>query len=174
MPRMRKDGGRVSAQNPPGDGTAGVSQDFRTLLAASGITETKPLFAVLWTIHEAVETALATATDQARGITAEGERELIQRVVTVAGDATEREAARLVRRLDLRNVALLVTLSVALCGGGFYAGKQFAVGAANGASFMANIAALNSDADLVRACKASAYQQGDGVACMLPPVWVRR
>ena len=174
MPEMRKDAGRMSAQGPAGDGPERVSRDFRALLTASGITETKPLFAVLWTIHEAAETALATATDQARGITADGERELIQRVVTAASDATEREAARLVRRLHLRNLALLVTLGVALCGGGFYAGTRFAVAEAEGAAFMATVAALNSDADLLKACKASAYRQGGGVACVLPPVWVQR
>lgn len=149
-------------------------QDFRALLAASGITEGKPLYSVLLTIHEASETALATVTDKARGITSEGEAQLIARVVTAAGDATEREAARLVRRLNLRNLALLVSLGLALIGGGFYAGTRFAVAEAEGAAFMATVAALNSDADLLKACKASAYRQGGGVACVLPPVWVQR
>jgi hypothetical protein len=148
----------------------GQSASLRALLAASGIVEGKPLYAVLTTIHEASETALATVTDKARGLTSEGERELIQRVVTAAGDATEREAARIVRRLSLIHMAMLVTVGLALGGGGFYAGSRFAVGAANGASFMANVAALNADSSLEVACRKSAYKQGDGVACVLPPV----
>jgi hypothetical protein len=44
---------------------------------------------VLTTIHEASEAALATVTERSRGLTSEGERDLVQRVAERAGYAVE-------------------------------------------------------------------------------------
>ena len=53
---------------------------FRDALARSGITPEKPLYPVLLTVWEAAETTRTAATDGARGLTAEGERALIDKV----------------------------------------------------------------------------------------------
>ena len=85
---------------------------FREQLRKAGITESKPLFAILMTVHEAALSAQQAVGSGARGLTPEGERELIRRVTDAAAETTEREAEWIVRRFDL-GLAVKVAMALA-------------------------------------------------------------
>jgi hypothetical protein len=159
---------------PPGHEPPRTAEDFRFLLLSAGITEQKPLFQILVTVHEAAETALATVTDRARGLTPEAERDLVKRLVEVAADTMEREGERVVRRLHWRNLALAVLIGAGLAWSGFWLGQQSHDDTVQAVSFLGLLTENNSIRELEAHCRANAYQQGDGVACQLPPVWVRK
>jgi hypothetical protein len=74
---------------------------FREQLRAAGITPEKPLHAVLVTTFETALAAQQAVGSGARGLTPEGERELIRRVTDAAAESTEREVERIVRRFGL-------------------------------------------------------------------------
>src|SRR4051794_13293608 len=111
---------RIPASVSPGhpapgsavDGVAGAMtpEAFRDALKAAGIEESKPLYPVLMTVWEAAETARAAAADGARGLTAEGERALIDKVGGEVAAVAERKVERLVGRLDLRRALQLAVL----------------------------------------------------------------
>jgi hypothetical protein len=84
---------------------------YRETLRTAGITPDKPLHAVLVTTFETVLSAQESVHGGARGLTPEGERELIRRVTEAAAGSTEREVERIVHRFDL---ALAVKGAVAL------------------------------------------------------------
>jgi hypothetical protein len=101
---------------------------FREQLRKAGITESKPLFAILMTVHETALTAQQAVGSGARGLTPEGERELIRRVTDAAAESTEREAEWIVRRFDL-GLAVKVAMALAffaLAGGtgGYWLGMK--------------------------------------------------
>jgi hypothetical protein len=101
---------------------------FREQLRAAGITPTKPLHAVLTTAFDTALAAQESVKGGARGLTPEGERELIRRVTDAAAESTEREAERIVRRFDL-GLAVKVALALAffaLAGGagGYWLGMK--------------------------------------------------
>jgi hypothetical protein len=107
--------------SPPAD-------HFRELLRQAGITEDKPLFAILTTLHNTALTAQEAVQGGARGLSPDGERELIRRVTDAAAESTEREAERIVRRFDL---GMVLTAAVALvlftmtgAAGGYWYGRQ--------------------------------------------------
>lgn len=148
--------------------------EFEDLLREANITPTKPLHRILTTVHEATETALATVTDKARGLTPEAEKELVNRLVTVAADTMEREGAAVVRRLDWRNLTLAVLVSLGFAGGGYWLGQRSHDDGVQAASFLGVLAENNSIRELEAHCRAHAYSEKNGVACELGPVWVRR
>ena len=84
---------------------------YRETLRRAGIAPDKPLHAVLVTTFETALTAQESVHGGARGLTPEGERELIRRVTEAATGSTEREVERIVHRFDL---ALAVKIAVAL------------------------------------------------------------
>ncbi|MGE4043402.1 MAG: hypothetical protein AB7F35_01015 [Acetobacteraceae bacterium] len=173
MSGLRRNDARLPASSAPPDRQAGSPEDFRELLRTSGITPGKPLHAILTTIHEASETALATVTDKARGLTPAAEKELVKRLVEVAADAMEREASAVVKRLDWRNLVLAVLIGAGLAGGGYWLGQRSRGDTVQAASFLGVLAENNSVRELEAHCRAHAYQQGGGVACQLPPLWLR-
>jgi hypothetical protein len=101
---------------------------YRETLRKAGITPDKPLHAALLTAYETALTAQDAVKGGARGLTPEGERELIRRVAEAAAESTEREAERIVRRFDL-GMALKVAVALAffaLAGGagGYWLGMR--------------------------------------------------
>jgi hypothetical protein len=102
---------------------------YRETLRKAGITPDKPLHAVLVTTFETALTAQESVKDGARGLTPEGERELIRRVTAAAAESTEREAERIVSRFDL-GLVLKVAIALAcfaLAGGYWLAMKEVQV-----------------------------------------------
>ncbi|MBX9702202.1 MAG: hypothetical protein K2X74_22390 [Acetobacteraceae bacterium] len=133
-----------------------------------------PLRAALLATFEAAAAA-REAAGGARGLTPDGERELVRRVAEAAAAGAEREVASLARRLDLRTSALLALAASLLLGGGYVFGRWDGTAratAGTGASFLASVAELNDPAALRRHCERTAYDHGGGRACTLPPVWV--
>ncbi|UEM08011.1 hypothetical protein JL101_035770 (plasmid) [Skermanella rosea] len=80
------------------------------------------------TIHETAATAQEAVKGGARGLTPQGEAELIRRVTEAAADSTEREVERLVRRFDfglvVKVAALLVGFTLAGFAGGYFLGRE--------------------------------------------------
>jgi hypothetical protein len=107
--------------SPPAD-------HFRERLHKAGITEDKPLFAILLTLHDTALTAQEVVNGGARGLSPDGERELIRRVTDAAAESTEREAERIVRRFDLtlalKTAVALVLFTLAGAIGGYGYGRQ--------------------------------------------------
>lgn len=153
-------------------------QEFRAVLAKAGITENKPLFPILVTIHEAAETALATVTDKARGLTPEGERALIDKVGGEVATVAEREVERLVGRADLRRALQFAAAGLVLLSAGYGAGRwdgqRQGAAALEGAAFLAQLAEMNDVRALRVHCQRTGYAQARGTACQLPPVWIAR
>jgi hypothetical protein len=152
-------------------------ETFRDALARSGITPEKPLYPVLLTVWEAAEIARA-ATDGARGLTAEGERALIDKVGGEVAIVAEREVGRLVGRLDLRRALQSAALGLVLLGAGYgvgrWDGERQGAAAIEGSVFLAQIAALNDARHLAQRCRETQRPTQGGMACELPLVWVKR
>ena len=151
---------------------------FRDALTRSGITPEKPLYPVLLTVWEAAETARAAATEGARGLTAEGERALIDKVGGEVAAVAEREVERLVGRLDLRRALQLAVLGLVVLGAGYgvgrWDGERQGAAAIEGASFVAQILSLNDARLLAQRCRETQRATQGGMACELPWVWVKR
>ncbi|OYW68311.1 MAG: hypothetical protein B7Z40_03395 [Bosea sp. 12-68-7] len=133
-----------------------------------------PLRAALLATFEAASAA-REAAGGARGLTPDGERDLVRKVTEAAAAGAEREMASLARRIDLRTSAFLGLAALLLLGGGYGVGRWDgtvrAAGTA-GASFLASVAELNDAAALRRHCERTAYDYGGGRACTLPPLWI--
>ena len=101
---------------------------YRETLRKAGITPEKPLHAVLVTTFETAFAAQESVKGGARGLTPEGERELIRRVTDAAAESTEREAERIVRRLDLglavKAAVVLACFALAGGAGGYWLGMR--------------------------------------------------
>ena len=130
---------------------------FRDALTRSGITPEKPLYPVLLTVWEAAETARAAATEGARGLTAEGERALIDKVGGEVAIVAEREVEQLMGRLDLRRALQSAALGLVLLGAGYgvgrWDGERQGAAAIEGSVFLAQIAALNDARHLAQRCR---------------------
>ena len=102
---------------------------YKETLRKASITDDKPLFAALLTAYETALTAQQAVGNGARGLTEQGERELIDRVTEVAAESTEREVERLTLRfnvaLALKAAALLFVFGILCFGGGVYADRQY-------------------------------------------------
>jgi hypothetical protein len=133
-----------------------------------------PLRAALLATFEAASAA-REAAGGARGLTPDGERDLVRKVTEAAAAGAEREMASLARRIDLRTSALLGFAAVLLLGGGYAVGRWDGTARAAGpagASFLVSMAELNDAAALRRHCERTAYDHAGGRACTLPPVWI--
>jgi hypothetical protein len=154
-------------------------EDVRGWCDRAGMRPDSPLRAALLTATEAAETA-RVATTGARGLTPEGEQDLIRRVAEAAAIGAEREMARLARRLDLRTGLALAFAGLLLAGGGYALGRWDGAGSGaaraeglQGAAFVAQVAELNDLVALRRHCERHAYREQGRLACNLPPVWIR-
>ena len=114
----------------------------------------------------------------ARGLAPEGERELIARLSETAISVVERDLDRMNWRSKLAAGFKGALIGAGLLALGFAGGRYFDRGgqarALEGAAFMAQIASLNDLRVLQEQCNRTARQQTNGMACDLPPVWVRR
>lgn len=164
----------TGAAPSPAPPVAPTPEDVRGWCERAGMRPDSPLRAALLATFEA---AMATreAAGGARGLTPEGERDLVRRVAEAAAAGAEREVASLARRVDLRTSALLAAAGLLLLGGGYALGRWDGgarAAASGGASFFAAVAELNDAAALRRHCERTAYDHGGRRACTLPPVWV--
>ena len=157
--------------------TGGVRR-VEAFCAKAGMEEDSPLRLVLVTVMETAEQAREAVRGGARGLTPEGEADLIQRVSQAAVVATQREAARIVRRSGFVTAAMLALAGLLLAGAGYGVGRwdgaRQGAAAVEGAVFLAQVAALNDARAMAEKCRRTQRQEKGGVACDLPPVWVRR
>jgi hypothetical protein len=146
--------------------------------AKAGMEEDSPLRLALVTVMETAEQAREAVRGGARGLTPEGEADLIQRISQAAVVATQREAARIVRRSGVTTAAMLAVAGLLLAGAGYGVGRwdgaRQGAAAVEGAAFLAQVAALNDARAMADKCRRTQRQEKGGVACDLPPVWVRR
>src|SRR4051812_4579078 len=109
--------------------------------------EDSPLRLALITATETAERASLAVKDGARGLTPQGEADLIRRVTQAVTEGTEREAERIVRRFDFRMGMLIASIGLALLGGGYYWGRSerdpARAAAIESAAFMAQLAEMN-------------------------------
>ena len=87
--------------------TGGVRR-VEAFCTRAGMEEDSPLRLALVTVMETAENAREAVKGGARGLTPEGEADLIQRVSEAAVVATRREAARIVRRSGFATAAKLI------------------------------------------------------------------
>ena len=157
---------------------SGGVKRVETFCANAGMEEDSPLRLALLTVMETAETASEAVRGGARGLTSEGEADLIQRVAQAAVVATQREAARIVRRSGFATAAMLAVAGLLLAGAGYGVGRwdgaRQGAAAVEGAAFLAQVAALNDARAMADKCRRTQRQEKGGVACDLPPVWVRR
>lgn len=162
--------GVASSPAPP----VPTPEDVRGWCERAGMRPDSPLRAALLATFEAASAA-REAAGGARGLTPDGERDLVRKVTEAAAAGAEREMASLARRIDLRTSAFLGLAALLLLGGGYAVGRwdgsARAAGTA-GASFLASVAELNDAAALRRHCERTAYDHGGGRACTLPPLWI--
>jgi hypothetical protein len=146
--------------------------------ANAGMEEDSPLRLALVTVMETAETASEAVRSGARGLTPEGEADLIQRISQAAVVATQREAARIVRRSGVTTAAMLAVAGLLLAGAGYGVGRwdgaRQGAAAVEGAAFLAQVAALNDARAMADTCRRTQRREKGGIACDLPPVWVRR
>jgi hypothetical protein len=160
---------------------------FREQLRAAGITPDKPLHAVLTTAFDTAVMAQKSVKGGARGLTPEGEQELIRRVTDAAAESTEREAERIVRRFDL-GMVLKVAMALALFalaggGGGYWLGmrevqvteRRIAAAFADGTATARHWAELMENNDLNAAlarCTGNQVTVTAGRRACLVPLWL--
>lgn len=157
---------------------SGGARRVEGFCARAGMEEDSPLRLALLTVMEAAETAGEAARGGARGLTPEGEAELVRRVAEAAGLATRREAARIVRRSGFATGALLAAAGLLLAGAGYGVGRwdgaRQGAAAVEGAAFLAQVAALNDARAMAEECRRTRRREKQGIACDLPPVWIDR
>ena len=88
-------------------------RQVETFCTQAGMEEDSPLRLALVTVMETAETAAEAVKGGARGLTPEGEADLIRRVALAVTAATEREAARIVRRSSFTTAAVLMAAGLA-------------------------------------------------------------
>jgi len=135
-----------------------------------------PLRAALLATFDAA-TAARDAAGGARGLTADGERDLVRRVAEAAAAGAEREVLRLSRRAELRTGLALALTGAVLFASGYALGSRGELDRIEGqaaAAFVAGIAELNDVAALRRHCERTGYDQAGRRACDLPPLWIGR
>jgi hypothetical protein len=83
-----------------------------------------------------------------------------------------------VRRSGVTTAAMLAVAGLLLAGAGYGVGRwdgaRQGAAAVEGAAFLAQVAALNDARAMADKCRRTQRQEKGGVACDLPPVWVRR
>ncbi|QQP93213.1 hypothetical protein IGS68_29270 (plasmid) [Skermanella sp. TT6] len=153
-------------------------RQVETFCIQAGMEEDSPLRLALVTVMDTAETAAEAVKGGARGLTPEGEADLIRRVALAATAVTEREAARIVRRSSITTAAVLMVAGLLLAGVGYgvgrWDGQRQGVAAFEGATFLAQVAALNDARAMAEKCRQTRRREAGGIACDLPPVWVKR
>jgi hypothetical protein len=144
----------------------------------AGMEKDSPLRLALLTVMETAETAQEAVKGGARGLTPEGETELIRRVTDAVAETTEREAERVVRRFDLAMGLRLATGMLLLLGSGYFLGQVNAeparAASIESAAFMAQLAEMNDFRSIRNHCIKHTVLQNGGTACELPMVWLKR
>ncbi|GEO42595.1 hypothetical protein SAE02_67430 [Skermanella aerolata] len=144
----------------------------------AGMEKDSPLRLALLTVMETAETAQEAVKGGARGLTPEGEAELIRRVTDAVAETTEREAERVIRRFDLQMGLRMAMGMLLLLGSGYSLGQANAdpVPAASieSGAFMAQLAEMNNLRAIRDHCLKHTVPQNGGTACELPMVWLKR
>ena len=152
------------------DAVASPVEQFKDRLKAAGIAPDKPLHGVLLTVYETALEAKAAVGTGARGLSEQGERELIYRLSENALSVTSREVERFARRISFRNSFLFGLAGLLLLAGGFVWGHWNAPGRSG---FLADIASGNELAPIESYCRAHIFRRDGKAACQLPNVWVK-
>ena len=100
-----------------------TAEQFRERCRQAGIADDKPLSQILLTVFVAAETALATVQTGARGLTQEGEAELVSRIVKTVDASVKSSAQKHRLRLERKAswiAGSVVAASLLLGGGGGY------------------------------------------------------
>ena len=155
--------------------------------AKAGMEEDSPLRLALITAVETAEMASEAVKGGARGLTPEGEQELIRRVTDAAAESIEREAARIVRHFDL-GMVLKVAMALALValaggGGGYWLGmrevqvteRRIAAAFADGTATAGRWAEMMENNDLNAAlarCTGTQVTVTAGRRACLVPLWL--
>jgi hypothetical protein len=166
-------------------------EQFREKCKAAGITDDKPLSLLMETLFDAAVTAKDAVQDGARGLTQDGEADLIKRIARHA-DASMRDAAakhrlRLERKASLiAGVVVVVSLVLGATGGYWYgwsSGRnsvetvQREISAAfqsgpDGASVWLRLMRNNDPRKALDHCTGSAvWSSDDRHACSIP-LWI--
>lgn len=164
----------MSAAPSPPPAAAPTPEDIRGWCERAGMRADSPLRAALLATFDAA-TAARDAAGGARGLTPEGERDLVRRVAEAAAAGAEREVLRLSRRAELRTGLVLVLGAAVLFASGYALGRRGGLDQMEGqaaAAFVAGIAELNDLAALRRHCERTGYEQAGRRACDLPPLWI--
>jgi hypothetical protein len=166
--------------------------DFRQRLRQAGISDDKPLAAILLTAFQTAETARSAVQDGARGLTPEGETDLIKRVVQAIGQqaktSLEQHRLRLDRKLSLVAGGIVAAgLLVAGIGGywaGWSAGAQAsrvienevaAAALASGPEAASGWAMLMRSNDIAKAmaqCSGAGVWTDNGRRACAVPLWI--
>jgi hypothetical protein len=168
-----------------------TQDDFRQQCRQAGIADDKPLSKVLLTVFEAAETARAAAHEGARGLTPEGEADLIKRVVK-AVEAQSRQSLEQ-HRLRLDRKASLMAGGVVAAGlmitglGGYWWGwsggahsvklveRDVAAAFQSGpdaAGTWLSLMRNNDPRQAVAQCSGAAVWSSDGRQACLVPLWI--
>jgi hypothetical protein len=102
----------------------------------------------------------------------------VRRVTDTVAETTEREAERVIRRLDLQMGVRMAVGMLLLLGSGYSLGQANAdparVASIESAAFMAQLAEINDFRTIRDYCMKNATPQNGGTACQLPMVWLKR
>jgi hypothetical protein len=154
--------------------TAAVKQ-VEDLCDQAGIRKDLPLRQILVTSMEQVDTA-RDMVQGARGLTQQGEAELVLRIQETVTEAIDAEARRIARQTATGLAIKTAVAGLVLLVSGFLAGRLIAsdaqAEALEGAAFMAQIAEMNNAQALRDYCMAHRVEQKNGTACELV-VWVK-
>lgn len=140
---------------------------FKALCVQAGVTEEKPLHAVLLILFRTATMAEEAVKGGARGLSAEGEKELIYRMAENCVSVTGQEIERLARKIDFRTSLMMALVALVLLAAGFLWGYW------NRSGFLAEVEYLNSPASMESFCRAHSFQRDGKAACQLPPVWIK-
>lgn len=163
-----------------------TADEFRERCRQSGITDDKPLSQVLLTVFVAAETVLATAQTGARGLTPEGEAELVRRIKHTVQVASERHRLRLDRKASwIAGGALAASLLVGALGGYWWgwsigradvevieSGITKALMPANAAGQWLDIMAWNDIHEALKHCSGDSVFVSNGQKACMVPLWI--
>ncbi|GEO43030.1 hypothetical protein SAE02_71780 [Skermanella aerolata] len=169
-----------------------TADDFRQQLRQAGISDDKPLSAVLLTAFQAAETARSAVKDGARGLTPEGEADLIKRVIQAVGQQAKTSLEQHRLRLDRKTSIMaggIVAAGLILAGvGGYWAGWSSGAQASRviehdvaaaamsaGPQAAASWAALMRNNDLPQAlaqCSGASVWSANGKKACAVPLWL--
>ena len=106
----------------------------------------------------------------ARGLSPEGERELIHMVAENAVGVTGQAVERLIRKATFRNSLSMALAALAILAAGFLWGDWNAPGRGG---FLGSVETANDVGFMQKYCEAHTFQRDGKTACQLPPVWIR-